>query len=263
MKTPRSTGLTAVLASCLLLTGCQDEAQIRALSDQIRSLESLQGQSKAELNRLQIQMRSLQIERDKIKEERDKLQSQIDEAQKALEAIRKDFEEYKQQYRLSIRQRAPGMELDQLEIDGKTFENIRIRALTEDSLTFLHSAGTMSVNLSQLKPEMQERFGYQAAMPVMAFKSGTGAKDIEREARQVEDRLTQIKTEMGNLQRKLSEMNLAVHNEARKENGGNPTPFRETAAAIRVKLNELEVEHQALNNRSRELLHQIRINRLR
>ncbi len=255
------------LLSLLLLTGCQDEAQFRALNEQIRALESSQGQSKAELNRLQIQMRSLQLERDKIKEERDKLQSQIDEAQKALESIQKDFEEYKNQYRLSIRRRAPGMELDVVEIDGKRFEKVKIRELTEESLTFMHQAGTMSVNLSQLKPDMQERFGYQKAAPVMALtRDGVrnqGGVELDHEVRMVENRLLEVRKEMGDLQRKLVEANHAVKIEENKREGGNPTLHQQAVAALRVKLNQLEVEHQNLTQRSRELSHRVRMNQLR
>lgn len=259
-----TTGFLA--AGVMLLSSCQDEAQIRALGDQIRSLESSQAQSKAEMNRLQLQMRSVQAERDKLKEEKDKFQSQLDEATKALEAIQKDFAEYKNQYKLSIRRRAPGMELEMVEVDGKKYEKVKVRELTDSALTFMHQAGTMSVQLSQLKPDMQARLGYEKGVPVMAnggSAAGLGSNmALDQEMDQTEKRIAVLRTQLSNLKRKIGDENLKAHN-ANYAGASDPTIHRQAAAAMQVQVNELDVELNTLVKRRSELANAIRMKQLR
>ncbi len=250
------------LGGALALSSCQDDAQLRVLNDQIRALEAAQGHAKAEMNRVQMQMRSLQTERDKIKEERDKLEAQIDEARKALDSIQKDFDDYRAQYKLSIRKRAPGMELEVVEVDGKRFENVRIRELTEDSMIFMHGAGTMSVNLSQLKPEMQRRLGYEVLKSVMAAAKTGAGDDLEAQARRVDEKLNKLLKERELMQKEFYTANLAIQVEERKTEG-NPTVHRGAAAAMQVKLNEMDVELKSLQAQQRDLGYRLRASRLR
>ena len=257
-----TTGFLA--AGVMLLSSCQDDAQIRMLGDQIRALESSQAQSKAEMNRLQLQMRSVQAERDKLKEEKDKLQSQLDEATKALESVQKDFADYKNQYKLSIRRRAPGMELDMVEVDGKKYDKVKVRELTDTALTFMHQAGTMSVPLSQLKPDMQARLGYEKAVPVMATgrKSGGTVMAVDQEMEQSEKRVAELRTKLTNLQRNVAEENMKIF-QAQSTEGGNPTLHRQAVAAMQVQINELDVELQGLMRRRTELANELRKKQMR
>ena len=234
------------------LSSCQDEAQVRSLGDQIRGLETIQAQAKAEMGRLQLQMKAVQAERDKLKAERDKLQSQMDEAAKALEAIKKDFSDYKAQYKVSIRKRAPGMELEMVEIDGKKFERVKIRELTESNLTFMHQAGTMSVPLNRLNPSLQTRLGFEQGVPVMAVNKanapitqGVGLEEVDYE-------VVRMNGQLGNMRRALAEENSLVQSAV---SGGNsdPTLHRHAAAALQVRINEGEVELAELLKRKAQL----------
>lgn len=236
-----------LIASLLCGLGCQDNAQVRALNDQIRAMEATQGQARAELNRLQLQLRSLQNERDKVREERDKLQQQIDEARKALEGIQKEFQDYKQQYKLSIRKRAPGMELGQIEIEGKRFEGVRIRELTESSLTFMHLAGTMSVPLAQLKPDLQRKLGYEEGVKVMAgiTKGGrlaTSGLARDQQLADLEGKIASANKDLARMKRQLQELGVKIR--ATEADGGHATAERQSAAALQVSINELEVALQ-------------------
>jgi hypothetical protein len=252
------------LASVLLLSSCQDDAQVRAMSDQIRALEMAQGQSKAELSRVQLQMRSLQAERDKIKEEKEKLQLQIEEAKRAAESIKKDFDDYKQQYKLSIRKRAPGMELELVEVDGKKFEQVKIRELTETTITFMHAAGTMSASLKQLTPELQAKLGFETAMPVMANlgNSGGAGNDlgIDQELDATNKKLTAVTARVSNLQRSMQDANRRAR-DAEVNTGEDPTIHRQAAAAYQVQINEAEVEMRGLQALSRQLAEKQRMQR--
>ncbi len=238
------------------LSSCQDEAQVRSLGDQIRGLETIQAQAKAEMGRLQLQMKAVQAERDKLKAERDKLQSQMDEAAKALEAIRKDFSDYKAQYKVSIRKRAPGMELEMVEIDGKKFERVKIRELTESNLTFMHQAGTMSVPLNRLNPSLQTRLGFEQAVPVMAVNKAnapiTQGVGLDEQLEEADYEVVRLNGQLGNMKRALAEENNLVQSAIL---GGNsdPTLHRHAAAALQVRINEGEVALAQLLKRKAQL----------
>lgn len=247
-------------AGVVLLSGCQDEAQIRALGDQIRALEGIQAQTKAEMNRLQLQMRSVQAERDKLKEEREKLESQMNEAKKALESIQKDFADYKAQYKLSIRRRAPGMELEVVEVDGKKFERVRVRELTDVSLTFMHPAGTMSVPLKQLKPDLQKRLGFEQGVPVMAAAKPDGVEGgvaMDQQMAGLGNRIMELRAKISNLERNAAdEFRKALAAESNE--GADPTIHRQAEAAMRVQINELEVELNGVQKRRMDLQQKMR-----
>lgn len=244
------------LAGVVLLPGCRDDAQMKAMTEQIRALEMAQGQSKAELSRVQLQMRSLQAERDKINEEKEKQQQQIEEAQRAAESIKKQFEDYKQQYKLSIRKRAPGMELEMVEVDGKKFEKVKIRELTDASLTFMHASGTMSVNLRQLDPALQAKFGYEAPVPVRASggasEGASNSLGVDQELDASNKKFTALTAKVQNLQRAMQEAGRRVR-DAEATPGADPTVHQQAVAAYQVQLNEAEVEMRSLSARSRQL----------
>jgi len=160
------------LSGALLLGGCRDEAQIRMLGDQIRALEGNEKQRAQELEALKVQIQGLEEERAQLREEREAMLPKVEAAEEALKALQEQFAAYKAQYKLSIRKRAPGMELGLVEVLGKRFEQVRVRQLTEEALIFAHATGTTSVPLSQLKPELQTRLGYEAPVPVMARSAG-------------------------------------------------------------------------------------------
>lgn len=265
MKTQSIAKLSGLcLTGILLLSGCQDDAQMRAMTEQIRALEMAQGQSKAELSRVQLQMRSLQAERDKIKEEKEKLQQQIEEANRAAESIKKDFEDYKQQYKLSIRKRAPGMELELVEVDGKKFEKVKIREVTDTSLTFIHAAGTVSVHLRELSPTLQTTLGYEAPVPVTASSAagegGGNALGIDQELDATNKKLTALSAKILTLQRSMHDAGRRAR-DAEVTPGGDPTVHRQAAAAYQVQITESEVELRTLQNRSRQLAEKQRLQR--
>jgi predicted nucleic acid-binding Zn-ribbon protein len=249
------------LAGVFMLSSCQDDAQVRAMSEQIRALEMAQGQAKAELSRVQLQMRSLQAERDKIKDEKEKLQLQIEEAKRAAESIMKDFEDYKMQYKLSIRKRAPGMELEVVEVDGKKFEKVRIRELTDTSLTFMHTTGTMSVELALLDNELATRLGYEKIGSKGAISAASNRSTdkigLGQQATDTEAAIAAIRVKIAKLQTAIHEANRKVY-QTESQAQDDPTPHRQAAAAFRVQLNEAEVELKQLVEKSHLITTQLR-----
>lgn len=60
---------------------------------------------------------------------------------------------------------APGVgtRLDSLAVGAKTFEEVTVRSVTPRSITFTHRGGMASALLRELAPDLQEKFGYDAA----------------------------------------------------------------------------------------------------
>jgi outer membrane murein-binding lipoprotein Lpp len=158
----------------VILCGCRDEKQIRLLGEQIRGLERVEEQRSAQIEELNKQVRALEGERGRLKEEGEAMLPKVKAAEEALKALQEEFAKYKSQYKLSIRKRAPGMELGEVEVQGKRFEGVKVRQLTEEALIFVHEKGTTSVPLSQLKAELQTRLGYEMAAPFVSKGAGRG-----------------------------------------------------------------------------------------
>jgi hypothetical protein len=154
------------------------------------------------------------------------------------------------------------MELDLVEVDGKKYEKVKVRELTEASLTFMHQAGTMSVPLNQLKPDMQMRLGYDKGVPVMAMSKGAGGVSggvgLDQEMEEVEKKITQIRAQLGTMKRTLTEETVKVRS-AEITAGGDPTIHRQAAAALQVQINVSEVELQGLMNKRLDLTNKLRM----
>ncbi len=146
----------------LVLSSCnQDDSQSALLREEIKALEDRQTQAQGELSRLKLQMNTITKEKDVLKEQNIKLEADLDAAGKALENLEKEFTSYRSQYKLSIRERAPGMSIGNFVADGKTFMNVKVRQVTEDMIAFLHDAGTDKVRWESLPQNLQDMFAYE------------------------------------------------------------------------------------------------------
>jgi hypothetical protein len=158
----------------VILCGCRDEKQLRLLGEQIRAMERVEAQSATQIEELKKQVRALEDEGRQLKEEGEAMLPKVKAAEEALKVLQEEFAKYKSQYKLSIRKRAPGMELEEVEVQGKRFEHVKVRQLTEEALIFVHGNGTTSVPLSQLKSELQTRLGYEMVVPLISKGAGRG-----------------------------------------------------------------------------------------
>lgn len=248
MNKIRITSLVAIGCMSLGLTGCGDDAQMQAMANQVQALESAQGRSRAELSKMQLQIKALEAENAKLKGEREQLKERAIEVERSLDATTKDFENFKNQYKLSIRQRAPGMELTMVDLAGKKFDRVRIRELNDTTLTVMHDAGTMSVPLSELQPELQERLGYGATYEVVKKVVKT-----EMTVSEAQEEFESLDRQIMNMRKDFSEMRSAMNDANRnaqkaKVSGQDPIPFQKQAAEYQVKLNESDVKIRALED---------------
>jgi len=160
MRLPLLLAAPAALVLIALLSACRDQARIDALEQHVRALEKAHQESRADLEEAKAQMREVQEQRNQMRDERDRFKDQLEENKRRLQELEKAFSDYKEKYKVAIRDRAPGMEFPQLKAGLRTYEKVRIRELTATSLTFLHQTGTASVPLTDLPEPMQQLFGH-------------------------------------------------------------------------------------------------------
>ena len=155
----------------LSLTGCDENAsQLQSLQDEVKSLEEKDFKTRQELTRLKSQTTALESERDKLKEEKTKLQTDVESAKKNLDALKKQFEDYKGQYKVSVRKNADGMMLGDLLVEGRTYKNVKVREIQDDSVYVSHDGGLTNFAWRQLSEKLQFVFAYRDPSPVIETK---------------------------------------------------------------------------------------------
>ncbi|MCB1224916.1 MAG: hypothetical protein KDK99_03805 [Verrucomicrobiales bacterium] len=245
----------------LSLSACEDRAQIDALNNQVRVLESAQNKAKEDLARVQLQMRTLQKERETIKEEKEKLQQQLDEAKQNLDDVKGEFQTYKQQYKLSIRERAPGMSLGNLEIAGREYRNVKIRELSEVQIAVMHDAGTASFAVADLPENIQGMLAIEKVPTATEASQGIRKNGVD--SRLDYDReMTRLTIAMESVQGDINSMRQQMTEHIRASTDANASSeqklvHQKALAALQVKLNLKEVDLQQLQKQ------QVSLNRSR
>ena len=163
--------LTALPLLLLSLTGCEEDAsRVQALQEEMKALEEKDFKTRQELTRLKSQTSALEGERDKLKEEKSKLEGEVEAARKNLDALKKQFEDYKGQYKVSIRKNAGGMELGDLLVEGRAYKNVKVREVQDDSVYVSHEGGLTNFPWRQLSEKLQFLLAYRDPSPIIEAK---------------------------------------------------------------------------------------------
>jgi hypothetical protein len=153
------------------------------------------------------------------------------------------------------------MELEMVEIDGRKFERVKIRELTESNLTFMHQAGTMSVPLNRLNPSLQTRLGFERAVPVMAVNktstSNTEGVGFDEQLEEIDYEVVRLRGQLESMRRAFAEENNNVQ-KALVITNSDPTLHRHAAAALQVRINESDVELASLLKRKAQVEERMR-----
>lgn len=265
MKLPLSLKLAPAVVAVALLSSCRDDAHVQALQDEIRSLTERQGQVQGELNRIKTQMNSLSAERDQLKQEKAALEADLESARKNLEALQRDFAAYKAQYKISMRERAPGMQLGSLIVDGRTYQNVRVREATEELLAIIHDGGTMKFPWPSLPEQLQRLFGHQSnAVPVMVAVASAGRQsqvDPEKQAMDFDAAMLDLQKQIGEKNRQIKQVyedmqaNGTATTEARARKDEDRLLTLERARrAYEAQLTKLRAELRTLTERQQVVL---------
>jgi len=188
---------TLVLASCN-----KDDGQIARLQDELRSLGDQQNLSQSELSRLKSQLNSLGKERDTLKAEKATLEADLESARKMLDQMQKDFKTYREQYKLGMKTKAPGLPLGDFMVDGKSYQKVKVLEATDELLSILHGSGTSKFPWSSVPDNICRLFGHEkpGEFPVITFAfATTGSQEPS-----LKERIEQHDAHMVELQKEIS-----------------------------------------------------------
>lgn len=156
------------LLATLALPCCTDHAsseKARALEIEIEQLTKLNSDAEQASHRLQNQVEAARLEKDRLKEQKAKVEEDRDAATKELNELKKQFESYKSHYKLSMKQRSPGMHLDDFEVNGMTYRNVTVKELNDACLNFSHDSGFAKLSVSALPEALQDFLGINIPLP--------------------------------------------------------------------------------------------------
>lgn len=81
-------------------------------------------------------------------------------AQADQATLAREFSEYRNQYRLSIQKRAPGLDIGSVTLAGISYNSVKVKALDAWELSFIHAGGAGRVALKDLSGELKELFAF-------------------------------------------------------------------------------------------------------
>jgi predicted nucleic acid-binding Zn-ribbon protein len=157
------TKTSLLLTSTLLLTQCDggSSTRLKGLRDEIEQLNRQNYEIQQNVSRLQSQIDASRAEKKKLEEEKSKIEADRDATSKQLEQLKKDFETYKANYKLSMQKRAPGLPIeDFVSADGKSFQHVVLREITDSQVNFTHEGGIMKLHFKQLPESLQATLGF-------------------------------------------------------------------------------------------------------
>ncbi len=157
------------LTAVLLLCQCDDKGaaiKIKGLRDEIDALSQQNAKAEDERHRLEQLIESVKLDKKKLDEEKSKAEADRQATEKQLQDVKAEFDRYKVQYKVSMKQHASGMKLDNFAtVDGKNFSDVVLKEITDAGIYFMHSGGLMRLEAKQLPMPMQMMLGLLTDMP--------------------------------------------------------------------------------------------------
>jgi hypothetical protein len=171
MKTITIIPMLAFCASSLFLDSCSPGGageQAAATADLETEVETLRKQKSNLENQLKLMKEDYEKsykealkQADDTGKSEEQVKGSLEKAQEETEKIRQEFKEYREKYKVSIRQKAKGLQVAVLSTtDGKSFENITVADVSAKELKVRHSQGAATILLSHLPPDWQAKLAY-------------------------------------------------------------------------------------------------------
>jgi hypothetical protein len=173
--------LSAALV-CAALVGCNksESANISQLREAVHQL----GQDLDEERRTIERLRSLTRSRDTLDSEVVKDMKGIMASQEQLKTeiseLKQRYETYRQEYRESIRLRAPGMELGDLVVNGTLYKEVVLKELDDAEVSFRHKNGMARTDSMSLPVRWRDTFVIDASLAnaALAQRNEKHANDL-------------------------------------------------------------------------------------
>ena len=161
--------LVTSLVAILFLCQCDDKGaaiKIKGLRDEIDALAQQNAKAEDERRRLEQTIDTIKLDKKKLDDDKAKAEADRVAAEKQLQDLKADFERYKVQYKLSMKQRAPGMKIDNFTtVEGKNYSDVVLKEITDAGIYFMHSGGIMRLEAKQLPSPMQLMLGLLTDTP--------------------------------------------------------------------------------------------------
>ena len=131
----------------------------------------------------------------KAREEIDTLLQEAEERQNKLDAIEKEFDQYKKDYKVSVRQKIIGRKIAQLETTKRIYKDIVIKDVTPVGLRVTYSEGGGRIRFDELSEKLQMQLGYdeEEAAAHLADEAERRAAVASKMAEAREDRISNQK----------------------------------------------------------------------
>lgn len=238
----------------LLLCQCDDggaNIKIKGLRDEIDQLNHQNYETQQQVTRLQSQIEASRTERKKLEEEKAKVEADRESAQKDLQQLQKDFETYKAKYKLSMRQRAPGLEVGNFtSADGKSYQHVVLKEITGSQVNFTHDGGIMKLHYKDLPESLQDMLGFLIEdKPAEARDIKTLSprqQNVQARAERdnaigvIEESLTSLRRRKTPLMRNISQVEEAL--KKAKESGESTTLLEMSLQKYKLLLKQLDSE---------------------
>ena len=196
------------ILAILTLPSCKDDEHLSQLQEEVRTLSDQQNQARSETNRLKAQLDSLGKERDALKADRARLDAEVETLRKTLDQLQRDFTDYRSKYRISMREKAPGMDLGDIVVDGRTYRKVKVREATEDLLSILHDSGLQKFAWNVLPVEIRKLFGLEepgehVMINYAAKKTEASPPSLDEMVKRRDAELMDIQKQIGGTQSEL------------------------------------------------------------
>lgn len=167
---PYTTWLLTGVASCLVLTSCEDkQAQItlteaeEKLSERTRTSAKLEAKLKSERELSEKRQRELLQENQELQRASDEIKARFEHLEDEVSQARQDLLDHKAKYKLKARATLKGTTIPRLETTDKTvFEKVTVREITPEEVAFAHANGVSRVALAKLPRNLQQSFLFDA-----------------------------------------------------------------------------------------------------
>jgi septal ring factor EnvC (AmiA/AmiB activator) len=143
-----------------LATGCGfDTAKLEKQENEISRLRTEILQLTNQLNKANIEIEVQKANCLRADEDVKATRAKAEAVRKELEASRTELLNYRRDFQLQSRVRAVGQQFPELAtLDGKTYREVRIRAVLTDTVQISHADGQAKIALANLGPQWLKRF---------------------------------------------------------------------------------------------------------
>jgi len=221
-----------IAALPLMLCHCDDggaNIKLKGLRDEIDQLSHQNYETQQQVDRLNSQIKAARTEKAKLEEEKAKVEAEREAANKKVDQLQRDFESYKAKYKLSMKTRAPGLNVaDFTSADGKTYQHVVLREITDTHVNFTHDAGIMKLHYKMLPESLQDMLGYLIELKApeprdvskLTAKQFNASLRSDRDERQteVESKLKDLRAQKEQLTRNLN--TARINQDSVVRNGG-------------------------------------------